>query len=109
MKKIYLIVIFLYLTTVDYCLVQAQTCPTISSSATTVCPTQPVTLTLSTPPFGAHIQWRRNGTVIAGANNTTLNVTQEGNYDAQVLSEDWKRATDFQNLLLAITKPFSWK
>lgn len=106
MKKIYLIVIFLYLTTVDYCLVQAQTCPTISPSATTVCPTQPVTLTLSTPPFGAHIQWRRNGTAIAGANNITLNVTQEGNYDAQVVSEDWKRATDFQKPPISYSKAF---
>ena len=87
-------------------LVQAQTCPTISSSAPTACPAQPVTLSLSTTAFGAHIQWRRNGTPIAGANNATLNVTQEGSYDAQVVAEDWKRATEFQKPPVSYSKAF---
>ena len=38
-------------------------------------------LTLSTTEV--HIQWQRNGTPIAEANNSTLNIRQEGNYDAQ--------------------------
>ncbi len=45
-----------------------------------VLPSQPETLSVSTTAVTPTYQWFRNGSIIGGATNSTLDITQDGNY-----------------------------
>lgn len=49
-----------------------------------VLPSQPETLSVSTTATSPSYQWYRNGTIVTGATNTTLDITQDGTYYAAV-------------------------
>ncbi|QCX01889.1 gliding motility-associated C-terminal domain-containing protein [Aggregatimonas sangjinii] len=49
-----------------------------------VLPSQPETLSVSTTATAANYQWYRNGTIITGATNSTLEITQDGTYYVEV-------------------------
>jgi len=51
-----------------------------------VLPSQPETLSVSTTASSPSYQWFRNNTMIPGATNTTLDITQDGTYYAAVTS-----------------------
>lgn len=51
-----------------------------------VLPSQPETLSVSTTANAPTFQWYRNGAMIGGANNATLDITQDGTYYAAVTS-----------------------
>ncbi|WP_298485426.1 gliding motility-associated C-terminal domain-containing protein [uncultured Maribacter sp.] len=49
-----------------------------------VLPSQPETLSVSTTAITPSYQWYRNNTIISGATNSTLDITEEGTYYAEV-------------------------
>lgn len=51
-----------------------------------VLPSQPETLSVSTTANSPSYQWYRNGAIIGGATNSTLDITQDGTYYAAVTS-----------------------
>ena len=51
-----------------------------------VLPSQPETLTVSTTANAPTYQWYRNGTILAGATNSTFDITEDGTYYCAVIS-----------------------
>lgn len=51
---------------------------------TEFCPGDPINVTLGVPPGFDEYQWRKNDTIIDGANTNSINVTDIGTYDARV-------------------------
>ncbi|WP_299431075.1 gliding motility-associated C-terminal domain-containing protein [uncultured Maribacter sp.] len=49
-----------------------------------VLPSQPETLSVTTTAITPSYQWYRNNTIISGATNSTLDITEEGTYYAEV-------------------------
>ncbi|RKR14813.1 gliding motility-associated-like protein [Maribacter vaceletii] len=55
-----------------------------NSANVVVLPSQPETLSVSTTAITPSYQWYRNNTIISGATNSTLDITQEGSYYVEV-------------------------
>ncbi|MEM9858087.1 MAG: LamG-like jellyroll fold domain-containing protein, partial [Bacteroidota bacterium] len=60
-----------------------------------ICPGDPINVTMGFTPGFTNYEWRKDGVLIAGENNNTLNVNQFGNYSGRILLEgEWTEWSD---------------
>jgi gliding motility-associated-like protein len=64
----------------------AYTVTRVNAENIVVLPTQPETLSVTTTANAPSYQWYRNSTIISGATNATLDITQDGSYYCAVTS-----------------------
>ena len=64
----------------------AYTVTRVNAENIVVLPTQPETLSVTTTANAPSYQWYRNATIISGATNATLDITQDGSYYCAVTS-----------------------
>lgn len=72
-----------------------------------VLPSQPETLSISTTATTPTYQWYRNGTLVSGATNAALDITQDGTYYAAVTSSGACSSTiDSENTIAVVPTGF---
>ena len=77
----------------SFMLTASKSNPHVVNGRRQFCPGTPINVTLQLTPGFTSYEWKKNGTVIAGANSNSLVVTDTGTYSARVLDNaiwsDW--------------------